>query len=93
MSKGWEGGSTRHWREVVRPFVLARDNWVCRLCGQAIDPRLRHPHPRSAHVHHLDGVTRGHDPARLVASHRECNLAVGDPTKAADPQPKPMTQW
>lgn len=93
MSYGWRGGSTRRWREVIRPYVLNRDRWVCQLCGERIDPQLRHPHPRSANVHHLDGKAYGDDPDRLVAAHRACNLDAGDPTKQPDPQPQPMTRW
>ncbi|GHG97270.1 HNH endonuclease [Amycolatopsis roodepoortensis] len=92
MSTSWAGGSTRRWRR-IREAILARDGWICQLCQHAIDPRLSHPHPRSAHVHHLDGKVYGDDPDRMVATHRECNLKVGDPTKAPDPEPRPMTAW
>jgi 5-methylcytosine-specific restriction endonuclease McrA len=92
MSKAWAKGSTRAWRR-TRLAVLNRDGWICQLCHQRIDPRLRPPNPRSASVHHLDGKVYGDDPTRLVAAHRLCNLAAGDPTAAPDPAPRPMTRW
>ncbi|QRP47994.1 HNH endonuclease [Amycolatopsis sp. FDAARGOS 1241] len=92
MSHSWARGSTRRWRK-LRLAVLTRDHWTCQLCHKPIDPAIRHPHPMSAHVHHLDGKAYGDDPDRCVASHRQCNLDAGDPTAAADPAPRPMTRW
>jgi 5-methylcytosine-specific restriction endonuclease McrA len=92
MSNAWAKGSTTRWRK-LRLLVLNRDGWVCQLCGHRIDPRVRHPHPRSAHVHHTKGKAYGDDPEHLQAAHRECNLAAGDPTAAPDPAPRPMTKW
>lgn len=92
MSRSWAGGSTSQWRR-IRAHVLARDRWVCGLCGDRIDPRIRHPDPMSAQVHHLDGRAYGDDPDRMQAAHRRCNLAAGDPTTAPDPKPTPQTRW
>ncbi|MEU8636778.1 hypothetical protein AB0C38_31795 [Amycolatopsis sp. NPDC048633] len=92
MSISWRGGSTRRWRK-LRAYVLDRDRWVCQLCNQPIDPKVKHPDPESAHVHHLDGKVYGDDLDRMVAVHRRCNLAAGDPTRTADPEPKRVTAW
>lgn len=91
MSNAWAGGSTSAWRK-VRLLVLIRDGWVCRLCGEAINPSLRTPHPRSAEVHHVRGKEYGDDPRYLIACHRECNLKLGDPNKH-DPRPRKVDRW
>lgn len=92
MSTAWLRGSTRAWRR-TRLTVLNRDGWTCRLCGQVIDPKLKPPHPKSSSVHHVLGKAYGDDPVHLVAAHRLCNQQAGDPTKAADPAPRPVTAW
>ena len=74
--------------------MLDRDDWICRLCGQPIDPRLAYPHPLSAAVHHTLGrAVTGDDPRYLEAAHKVCNERAGDPTRAADPPPVSMTDW
>ncbi|MEV6879122.1 hypothetical protein [Amycolatopsis sp. NPDC051128] len=92
MSAGWTNGSTRRWRG-IRAYVLDRDRWVCQLCHEPIERRHRHPHPRSAQVHHLDGKRHGDNPERCVAAHRQCNLDAGEPAPAPDPEPRPLTEW
>lgn len=92
MSNAWAGGSTREWRR-RRLIVLERDGWMCQLCGEAIDPAVPYPHPRSASVHHTKGKAYGDDLEQLVAAHRCCNLDAGDPTAQPDPLPRPMTKW
>lgn len=91
MSSGWRGGSTHRWR-VLRLAVLIRDEWTCQLCGEGIDPSLTSPHPRSAEVHHTRGKAAGDALEYLVASHRECNAAAGDPNRD-DPRPVSITEW
>lgn len=96
MSSAWAAGSTPAWRR-LRLWVLTRDGWTCQLCGEPIDPTLRgggrRPHPMSASVHHTLGRdATGDDPRYLVAAHRRCNLAVGEPGRH-DPPPRPATRW
>jgi 5-methylcytosine-specific restriction endonuclease McrA len=93
---GWEGGSTRAWRK-IRAYVLRRDQYRCQLRIAGICK------VRANCVHHLDGKALGDDPARCVASCTPCNLHVGDPNRARDPQthaitardpePKQRTAW
>lgn len=79
MSKAWSGGSTAAWR-ALRLMVFDRDGWVCQLCGKPIPRWARKPHPLSAEAHHTrDRRLVGDDPRFIVASHRECNLAAGQP--------------
>ncbi|GAB3154215.1 hypothetical protein GCM10027258_57760 [Amycolatopsis stemonae] len=92
MSHAWARGSTRQWRR-LRRAVLDRDQWICQLCGKPINPQLRNPDPMSAQVHHAQGKAYGDDPAQLQAAHRLCNQQAGDPTRAPDPAPRPMTRW
>ena len=91
-SKAWRSKNTRAWRR-VRLAVLDRDKWICQLCKQPIDPRLKHPHPMSAQVHHTLGrAVSGDDPRYLVAAHRACNVAEGEPGRT-DPTPTSLTRW
>lgn len=86
MSYSWKGGSTSQWRK-TRAVVLARDGYRCqiRLPGVCTD--------KATQVHHTQGRSvTGDDPRYLVASCRECNLKIGDPTKASF-KPKKMTSW
>ena len=64
---------------IVRAVVLERDGWRCRLCGYAIDPALRAPHPGSATIDHVVPVARGgaHTYANVQAAHRFCNTSKG----------------
>lgn len=98
MSKNWAGGSTRRWRR-IRTDVLLRDTGKgCRAHreGWCAKPGVK-PHPctntqDTAHHTHGRGVT-GDDPRFLVAACTACNLAIGDPTKLADPQGRAKTRW
>ena len=81
------------WRRKLRPAILARDNYVCHLCGKPIDPRFKSPHPLSASVDHVRGAGTGLDPRFLRAAHRGCNMQQGDPTRTGDPKPKAVTRW
>ncbi len=96
MSKSWAGGSTSAWRR-LRRSVLERDGYRCRIALSGTwttrDGKLRRCLGTATHVHHLDGKTRGDNPARLVAACQPCNLKIGDPRKAPDPQPIPRTRW
>lgn len=85
----------------MRAFVFARDRslgYGCRAhedgwCARASDREHECRH-RAEHAHHTHGhAATGNDPAHMVASCAPCNLHIGDPTRGADPQPKPRTRW
>ena len=84
MSKAWQRGSTRAWRQ-VRAAVLLRDGHRCQI-------RLPGCTTIASQAHHLHGKAAGDDPAGLVAACKPCNLQVGDPS-AQDPTPAGRTHW
>lgn len=97
MSRAWAGGSTRHWRERVRPLVLARDGYRCQLRCPGEWP-VRGGMARCLGVadcvHHTRGkAVTGDDLCYLVAACTPCNQHVGDPRGVPDPQPRPVTRW
>lgn len=62
-------------RRRVLEAVLARDGWVCCICGLTIaegDESLQHKTPRSR-----GGVTTLADPEALGPAHKRCNYAAG----------------
>lgn len=59
---------------------VKREEGVCHLCGLAIDPGLRSPHPLSFTLDHIVPVSMGgvlvsRDNVR--AAHRRCNMQRG----------------
>lgn len=104
MSRSWRAGSTPAWR-AVRALVLARDGYRCRAhdegwceradAGEHVCSGMAHLGGQHAgHAHHTIGrdVT-GDDPAHIIAACRACNLAIGEPVKYHDPDPRPRTAW
>ncbi len=98
MSKGWAGGSTRHWRR-TRAAVIIRDaalGYTCRAHQDGwCDRSGAKPHTcarqlQDAHHTHGRAIT-GDDPRYIVGSCHPCNLAIGEP--GGDPLPRPMTRW
>jgi 5-methylcytosine-specific restriction endonuclease McrA len=61
-------GSTRAWR-TGREQILARDRWICQLCGAPAE-----------HVDHIRPLAAGgtDHPADLRATCARCNLHKGD---------------
>lgn len=79
----WPNGSSRRWREVVRPAVLKRDGYICQLQIPEVCIGT------ATHVHHTqDRDEVGDDMRFLVAACEKCNIRVGDPT-LDDPDPLP----
>jgi 5-methylcytosine-specific restriction endonuclease McrA len=89
VSKSWAQGSSKAWRALRRAILranAAQNRGRCQVqipgvcTGTAVE------------VHHVLGKRHGDDPAHLVASCRECNLAIGDPNRKSPP-PRPVTDW
>ena len=75
--------------EIGEPFsyldVLARDDWTCGICGDPIDPTLRHPAPGSATVDHVIPLVEGgpHSLENTQAAHYTCNCRKSDSRELA----------
>ena len=65
---------------VNRVKVFERDNWRCGICRRKINPKLVHPHPRSATVDHIVPISKGgeHTYRNTQAAHWECNSIKSD---------------
>jgi len=57
--------------------IFERDNWICGICGQKINKRLKHPNPRSKSIDHIMPLSRGGNdtPINVQAAHLRCNLS------------------
>ena len=57
-------------------YVFERDNWICQLCGQRINRRLKYPNPRSGSIDHIVPLSKGGDdsPMNVQATHLRCNV-------------------
>ncbi|AXQ65178.1 HNH endonuclease [Gordonia phage Schmidt] len=84
MTRRGAGRSTRRWRKLRAEFrdYCAQLRLPCWLCGQAIDYRLKHPHPEAWEPDHYKTVREhpelAEDWANLRPSHGACNKARGD---------------
>ncbi len=68
-----------HRHRIRRLAILDRDQWICQLCTEPIDPTLRFPDSRSATVDHIVPLVAGgsDEPSNLQAAHMVCNAAKG----------------
>jgi len=57
--------------------IFERDGWLCGICGQKINRRLKWPHPRSKSLDHIVPLLRGGGHARenVQAAHLRCNMS------------------
>lgn len=56
--------------------IFDRDGWRCYLCGEAVDPSLAYPDPRSASLDHVVPLAASgpHSRANTACTHLECNV-------------------
>jgi 5-methylcytosine-specific restriction endonuclease McrA len=69
--------------KVSRAAVFKRDGYVCQLCGEPIDPKLRYPNPKSKSLDHIVPLshgpgTPGHVFSNAQAAHFGCNASKGN---------------
>ncbi len=87
----WGGRSpvcTREWtryRRRVLPILLARQGYLCALCGLSIDPEVSGNKAMGAHVDHVKPLASGgelipEDDSELRAVHKGCNTARSNRT-------------
>lgn len=57
--------------------IFERDGWRCQLCGRKVNPRWRHPHPKSASLDHVVPLSGGgeHSRRNVQLAHLACNVA------------------
>jgi len=57
--------------------IFERDGWICGICGQKINRRLKYPNPRSKSIDHIVPISQGgaDAPINLQAAHLRCNIS------------------
>lgn len=64
----------------VREDVFARDEWLCHLCGERIDPECKFPDSGSVSIDHVIPLSLGGDDTleNVKAAHLGCNVGKGN---------------
>lgn len=64
----------------TRESVFARDDWICGLCSEPVDPSLAWPHAKSASLDHAIPLSRGgaHSMSNTQCAHLDCNVSKGN---------------
>lgn len=59
--------------------IYERDNWMCGLCGDPIDPAAKLPNQMSASIDHIIPISKGgtHERTNVQAAHLFCNVSKG----------------
>lgn len=61
--------------------IYERDEWVCQICHEPVDPAAMWPDPRCASLDHIIPVSRpgtSHTRANVRLAHLDCNIARGN---------------
>ncbi len=55
--------------------IFERDNWICGICNQKINKRLKWPGPKSKSIDHIVPLSKGgaDTPTNVQAAHLRCN--------------------
>lgn len=63
----------------MRAEICARDQWMCQLCSDPVDPELRYPEPLCASLDHIVPVAHGggNEAENLRLAHLVCNVRRG----------------
>ena len=67
-------------RSVTRDYIMDRDNGLCQLCGERVEPMAHRTHPLYPELDHITPLSKGGDHCRenVWLTHRECNAQKGD---------------
>lgn len=81
--------------DVTVADLVARDGWVCGLCGDPVDMAHRHPHPRSLTIDHVVPLSRGgeHSIANTQIAHSVCNTRKGNRMEGPDGTGSQTGRW
>ncbi len=62
---------------IISKDIFERDNWICHLCGNPVDPTLEWPDPMSPSLDHIVPLANGgsHTEDNVACSHLRCNLS------------------
>lgn len=70
-----------------RRKIYERDDWVCQICFDSVDPSLPSSHRMAATLDHIKPQSLelfpDHSPGNLRLAHRSCNSRRGAPQAAA----------
>lgn len=60
--------------------IFERDEWVCQLCFEPVDPELRKPDPMCATIDHKVPLAHNgsHTRANVQLAHHSCNQKKSD---------------
>jgi hypothetical protein len=68
----------------IRVAIYERDDWICQLCGDPVDPTLHYTDSWSATLDHIEcqswALIPDHSPSNLRLAHRWCNSVRSDET-------------
>ena len=58
-------------------YIFERDNWICGICGQKINKRLKYPNERSKSIDHIVPISKGgaDAPVNVQSAHLRCNVS------------------
>jgi len=60
----------------TRQEIFDRDNWICKICGNVVEEKLRCPHPLAATVDHIIPLSNNgsHTKDNVQCAHFICNV-------------------
>lgn len=67
-------------KRVYKIKIYERDEWMCKLCGEPVDPRIEYPNLLSASLDHIVPLANGgtHEPNNVQLAHFICNSRKGN---------------
>lgn len=66
--------------KIIHLVVFERDEWICNICSELIDKRLRGNNWMRATLDHVIPLSRGgtHTYDNVAAAHWRCNMEKGN---------------